>query len=128
MTEQGDLLFPAGDPTPFQLAAVPRMSEVLQANGAGFGEFRLNAGAFWTSFVIHGTEHTLAVYPQDINILTDQNLYENYLRWEFESPQVRIDAFARRLTRLIREGEWELPEEERPSWLRRVIASLVRRS
>lgn len=131
MTEDTeDVQFPNGDPTSFQIAAVQRLSGLLRQEGVKFDEFQLNVGAkrgFWTTFELNGQEHILAVYPDELNILAGPNLYENYLRWEFESPDVLLDSFARRLTRLLREGIWELPEDNRPSSVRRAVATFFRR-
>jgi hypothetical protein len=121
--------FPNGDPTAFQVAAVQRFSHLLREHGMEFDEFRLNLGAkrgFWTSFMLNGREHILTVYPDELNILADRDLYENYLRREFKSKDILIESFARRLTRLLQEGIWELPEEGRESPIRRAIASLFR--
>ncbi|HKO55052.1 MAG TPA: hypothetical protein VJ276_04180 [Thermoanaerobaculia bacterium] len=91
------------------------MADVLREHDVDFEPFRLNVGAkrgFWTSFMLNGREHILAVYPDELNILAGPDLYENYLTHEFESGEIRIASFARRLTRLLEEGKWELPEEE----------------
>lgn len=106
--------FPDGNPTNFQTAAVQRLSTVLRDAGVQFTNFRLDVGAkrgFWTEFNLSGCEHLLTVYPDELNIVAGGRLYENYLRHEFESQTALIESFARRLTRLLREGIWELPEE-----------------
>ena len=109
-----DVQFPLGEPTTFQFEAVQRLADVLREHDVDFEPFRLNVGAkrgFWTSFMLNGREHILAVYPDELNILAGPDLYENYLTHEFESEEIRIASFARRLTRLLEEGKWELPEE-----------------
>src|SRR5215212_5320386 len=98
-----EIRFPNGNPTDFQATAVQRLSDLLRGHGVKVDDFRLNPGAkrgFWTSFELDGQEHILTVYPDELNILAGPNLYENYLRREFESKDVLLDSFARRLTRL----------------------------
>lgn len=123
----GEVRFPDGNPNGFQAAAVRRLSSVLTDNGVDHEAFRFNSGSFWTSFFLNGKEHTLAVYPDALNIVAGDLLYENYLRREFQSSEVLLESFARRLTRLVREGVWELPEENRRSAIKRLVSSVFRR-
>ena len=110
-----EVFFPDGEPTAFQRLAVQRLSDVLCEHGVAFERFRLNVGAkrgFWTAFTVHGREHVLAIYPDELNILAASDLYENYLHHEFRSPDTMLESFSQRLARLLREGVWRLPEED----------------
>lgn len=110
-------LFPAGEPSGFQAAAVEKIQAVLEKHGIKTEGFRLNLGArkaYWASFPFRGEEHTVAVYDDNVNMQQGPNLFECYMPDEFKSDASLIEGFSSRLDRYLSGGDWAGEGEEGP--------------
>lgn len=71
-----------------------------------------------------GRQHKIEVYEDGPVMLSGEQLFEPYLREEFDSEEALREGFATRLDRYLGGGEWEGPDE--PSLWESVKLSLRR--
>jgi hypothetical protein len=109
-----EVKFPDGNPSAFQRLAIDLISSVLKRNGVSFDHFLLNIGAkrgFWTNILIDGMEYIIAVYPDEVNLMSEGHLYECELRSEFKTREILAASFASRLEYFLTNRRWIPPKE-----------------
>lgn len=98
--------------TTFHARAAKIIEQVLATNGIA-ADLEEQGNARSLEFDWQGNRYTIAIFADEINMREGKNLYECYLREEFESDDTYIHAFCARLSRFLRDGEWKAPQEDR---------------
>lgn len=93
---------------------VERIREVLARHGYGDVPFEyLTNGLprYVAEIDIQGKPHEIEVYETGPVMLSGKQLFEPYMREEFQSEEALREGFALRLDRYLGVGEWRGPDE-----------------